>query len=63
MLLDVTVKNTTDETLDVEELMYSMKVTDDLDYTGFQDHLDVYDTVEVFVRYTELWLYYIGSTK
>lgn len=49
MLLDVTVKNITDETLDVEDLMYSMEVTDDLDYTGSQDHSDVYDTVEGFV--------------
>lgn len=48
ILLDITIKNVSDETLDLEDLIYSMEVTDNLDYTGSQDHADVYDTVDAF---------------
>lgn len=48
IILDVTLKNITDETLDAEDLMYSMEVTSDLDYSGSQDHAHVFETLDAF---------------
>lgn len=46
ILLGLTVKNTSDETLDVEDIMGNFEVTDSLDGTGFSDGADYFDSVE-----------------
>lgn len=48
ILLDITIKNTSDHPLDAEDLIYSMEVTNNLDHSGSTDHADGFDTVEEF---------------
>lgn len=48
IILDITIKNTSDQTQDLEELIYSMEVISNLDHTGSQDHAHVYDTITAF---------------
>lgn len=48
ILLDITIKNTSDHPLDAEDLIYSMEVTNNLDHSGSTDHAEGFDTVEEF---------------
>lgn len=48
ILLDVTIKNTSDHALDLEDLIVSMEVTANLDHSGSSDHAAGFDTIEEF---------------
>lgn len=46
ILLDITLKNTTDETLQAENLLGNFEVTDSLDGTGNPDSAEYFDSVD-----------------
>lgn len=46
ILLDLTVKNTSDEEQKVEDLLHSLEVTDYLDGSGFSDASEHFDSIE-----------------
>lgn len=48
ILLDVTIKNTSDEPLDAEDLISSMELTEDLDGSGYSDSAGAFDEAEEF---------------
>lgn len=48
ILLDITIKNTEDDTLDLEDLIYSMEIADDLEGAGSGDNAEGFDTVDAF---------------
>lgn len=48
ILLDVTIKNTSDEPLDAEDLISSMELTEDLDGSGYSDSTGAFDEAEEF---------------
>lgn len=48
ILLDITIKNTDDDTLDLEDLIYSMEIADDLEGAGSGDNAEGFDTVDAF---------------
>ncbi len=48
ILLDVTIKNTSDKSLNAEDLMSSMELTEDLEGSGYMDSSGAFDSVEDF---------------
>ncbi len=48
VLLDVTIKNTSDKPLNVEDVMSSMDLTEDLEGSGYMDSSGAFDSVEEF---------------
>ncbi|HEY4601393.1 MAG TPA: hypothetical protein VIG73_09010 [Cerasibacillus sp.] len=46
ILINLSIKNTSDHDLDVEDLMYSMEVTEMIDGSGFSDQSHVFESVE-----------------
>ena len=48
VILDVTIKNTSEHSLLAEDLILSMEVADNLEHSGSTDHADGFDTVEHF---------------
>lgn len=48
ILLDVTIKNTSEETLHIEDLMESMEITEDQDKSGYEDAAGAFDSLEKF---------------
>lgn len=48
ILLDVTIKNTSDEPLDAEDLISSMELTEDLEGSGYSDSAGAFDEAEEF---------------
>lgn len=46
ILLDLTVKNTGEETYSVEDLLYGLEVTDNPDSSGYQDYSEEFESVE-----------------
>ncbi|WP_149475438.1 hypothetical protein [Oceanobacillus polygoni] len=54
IILDLTVKNTGDETQSVRDLLYGLEVTSDLDRTGYQDYAESFDSVEEMTGELEL---------
>ncbi|MCG3420737.1 hypothetical protein [Oceanobacillus jordanicus] len=46
ILLDITIKNTGEETHPVQDLMYGLEVTSDLRGTGMQNGVEYFDSVE-----------------
>lgn len=48
ILLDLTIKNTNDEPLEIDDLLYSMVVTDDIEGSGFYDAASEFDSIEEF---------------
>ena len=48
ILLDVTIKNTSDEPLNAEDLMSSMELTEDEEGSGYMDSSGAFESVEAF---------------
>ncbi|WP_067727335.1 DUF4352 domain-containing protein [Oceanobacillus damuensis] len=46
ILLDITLKNTGEDTQTVKDLMYGLEVTEDMDKTGRQDGAEYFESVE-----------------
>lgn len=46
ILLDITVKNTGEDTQDVQDLIYGLEVTGDLEMTGYQNYAAEFESVE-----------------
>ncbi|WP_339228215.1 DUF4352 domain-containing protein [Oceanobacillus sp. FSL K6-2867] len=46
ILLDITVKNTGDDAQSVQDLLYGLEVTDNLEMTGYQNYAESFDSVE-----------------
>ncbi|WP_067727336.1 DUF4352 domain-containing protein [Oceanobacillus damuensis] len=46
IILDLTIKNTGEETQSVRDLLYGLEVTSDLERTGYQDYADSFESVE-----------------
>ncbi|MUK87037.1 DUF4352 domain-containing protein [Ornithinibacillus sp. L9] len=46
ILLDITIKNISEQVLDLDDLMVSMEATDNLDMAGYTDSSGIFDSIE-----------------
>lgn len=48
ILLDLTIKNTSDHTIKIEDVLLTIEITDDLELQGEKDRADLFDSVDYF---------------